>query len=86
MLSVSLDTARSEVRKYRDGQWKMPWMHAFATGGWDNDQLKRLEIMMIPRAFLIGRDGKVLAVDNDLRGERLLPTLRKAVEAPAVQQ
>ena len=80
MLSVSLDTARSEVRKYREGQWKMPWLQAFAAGGWGNDQLKRLEIMMIPRAFLIGRDGKVLAADDELRGDRLLPTLRKALE------
>ena len=83
MLSVSMDTARSEVRKFREGQWKMPWLQAFAAGSWENDQLKRLEIMMIPRAFLIGRDGKVLAADNDLRGDRLLPTLRKALEAAA---
>ena len=88
MLSISLDNARDSVRAFRGREWKMPWLHAFATGGWDNDQLKRLEIMMIPRAFLIGRDGKVLAVDNDLRGDRLLPTLRRALaapEAPAAQ-
>ena len=81
MLSISLDNARDSVRAFRGREWKMPWLHAFATGGWDNDQLKRLEIMMIPRAFLIGRDGKVLAVDNELRGEQLLPTLRHALEA-----
>jgi thiol-disulfide isomerase/thioredoxin len=81
MLSVSLDTSRAAVRAFRDGEWKMPWLQAFASRGFDNDQLKRLEIMMIPRIFLIGRDGKVLAADNDLRGEHLLPTLRHALAA-----
>jgi thiol-disulfide isomerase/thioredoxin len=83
MLSISLDTARDAVQKFRAGEWKMPWLQAFATGGWNNDELKRLEIMMIPRAFLIGRDGKVLATDNALRGDQLLPTLRKALEGQA---
>ena len=81
MLSISLDNARDSVRAFRGRQWKMPWLHAFATGGWDNDQLKRLEIQMIPRAFLVGRDGKVLATDDELRGDRLLPTLRRALAA-----
>ena len=79
ILSVSLDTARAEVRKFRGGEWKMPWLHAFAPGSFESAQLKALEIMMIPRAFLIGRDGKILATDNDLRGESLLPTLRRAL-------
>ena len=79
MLSVSLDTARAEVRKFRAGDWKMPWLHAFASGGFASEQLRKLEIMMIPRAFLIGRDGKVVAADNDLRGDALLPALRRAL-------
>ena len=79
MLSISLDNARDDVRKFRAGEWKMPWLQAFAPGTFGNDQLKRLEIMMIPRAFVIGRDGKIVAVDE--RGETLLPALQHALDA-----
>ena len=82
MLSISLDNARDSVRAFRARTWKMPWLHAFALGSFDSEQLKKLEIMMIPRAFLIGRDGKILAEDNELRGDQLLPTLRRALAAP----
>lgn len=81
MLSISLDNSRDSVRAFRGRTWKMPWLHAFVTGSFDSDQIKKLEIMMIPRAFLIGRDGKILAVDNELRGDQLLPRLRRALEA-----
>ena len=83
ILSISLDTARSDVRKFRAGQWKMPWLQAIAPGNFSGEEAQKLEIMMIPRPFLIGRDGKVLATDDELRGDRLLPALRKALEAPA---
>jgi len=81
MLSISLDKSADDVRKFRGGEWKMPWQHAFATGQWENPDLKRLEIVFIPRAALVGRDGKILAVDEDLRGDALLPSLRRALEA-----
>lgn len=81
ILSISLDDSPAEVRRFRAGEWKMPWLHAFVPGGVDNPQMKQLEIAGLPRYALIGRDGKVLAVDRELRGEALLPTLRKAIEA-----
>jgi thiol-disulfide isomerase/thioredoxin len=81
MLSISLDKSADDVRKFRGGQWKMPWLHAFPSGQFQNEDIKRLEIVFIPRAALVGRDGKVLAVDDDLRGDALLPALRHALEA-----
>ena len=82
MLSVSLDQNPGDVRQFRAGQWKMRWLHAFAPGNWDNPEMRRLEIAWLPRVVLIGRDGKVLAVDAGVRGDSLLPTLRRALETP----
>lgn len=83
MLSVSLDQTAADVDHYRQGEWKMPWLQAFAPGGFDNPQIKKLEILGIPTVVLIGRDGKIMAVDEGLRGEDLLPTVRRALEAQA---
>ncbi len=82
MLSISLDNSREDVRKFRGGEWKMPWLQAFA-GNFGSDQLRGLEIMMIPRAFLVGRDGKIVAVD--VRGEALLPAVREALATHGAQ-
>ena len=83
ILSISLDDSPADVRRFRAGEWKMPWLHAFVPGSVDNPQMKQLEIAGLPRYMLIGRDGRVLAVDNELRGEALMPTLRRALEAPS---
>jgi thiol-disulfide isomerase/thioredoxin len=78
-LSVSIDNAADTVRGFRRGEWKMPWLHAIATGGWSNEQVRRLEILFVPRTMLIGSDGRVLAVDERLRGKGLLATIRQAL-------
>ena len=81
MLSISLDNSAEDVRKFRGGEWKMPWLHAIAAGEWGGARMRELEIIFVPRAILVGRDGKILAVDEGLRGDALLPTLRHALEA-----
>ena len=81
MLSISVDKSAEDVRKFRAGEWKMPWLHAFSSRELDGEDIKGLGISFIPHAALIGRDGKILAVDDDLRGDALLPSLRHALEA-----
>ena len=80
-ISVSLDARSEDVRTFRNGEWRMPWRHAIAPGGFSNPQMRQLEIMFVPRAILVGRDGTILAVDGDLRGRSLLPTIRRALRA-----
>jgi len=82
ILSISLDDSPADVRRFRAGEWKMPWLHAFVPGSVDNPQMKQLEIASLPRYMLIGRDGRILAVDKELRWEALMPTLRRALEGP----
>jgi hypothetical protein len=59
----------------------MPWQHAFLPGGFSSAQAQALEVAYLPRMMLLGRDGKVLAVDEGLRGEELMGTLRRALDA-----
>jgi thiol-disulfide isomerase/thioredoxin len=81
MLSVSLDQNPGDVRRFRAGQWKMPWFNAYEPGGTDNAEMRRLEILALPTVVLVGRDGKVLSVNTGLRGDSLLPTLRSALQS-----
>ena len=80
-LSVSLDQKADDVRHFRQGEWKMPWAQAFAAGGFENAQIKKLEVFGIPHTALIGKDGRILAVD--VRGESLTADIRHALAPPA---
>ena len=83
ILSVSIDGRAEDARKFRQGEWKMPWLNAFAPGGWENPDVSRMEILGIPRAALVGKDGRILAVDEQLRADSLIPTIRRNLEASA---
>jgi len=78
-LSVSLDNRPDDVRRYRQGEWKMPWLHAFAPGGFENPEVRKLEILGVPTTILIGPDGSILAVEP--RGEHTVSEIREALRA-----
>jgi thiol-disulfide isomerase/thioredoxin len=76
-LAVSIDNRREDVTRFRAGEWKMPWLNAFAPGGWQNRQVRQLEILGVPTTLLIGPDGKILAVD--VRGDHMVAQVREAM-------
>ena len=78
ILSVSLDDSPRDVVEFR-ADHRMPWLQAFVSGEFDNAEIKRLEIIFLPREVLVGRDGTILAADSGLRGKGLMPALRKAL-------
>jgi peroxiredoxin len=80
VLSVSIDGRAEDARRFRQGEWKMPWLNAFAPGSWENPEVRKMEILGIPRAALIGKDGRILAVDEQLRADSLIPTIRRALQ------
>jgi hypothetical protein len=59
--------------------WKMPWLNAILEGGTSHPLVKEFEIVGIPRAILVGRDGVILATDADLRGRNLERTLTRVL-------
>lgn len=78
ILSISFDQKAEDINKYRKGEWKMPWLHAFVDGEIKAKLQKDFDAMAIPKPFLVdGDSGKILALTTDLRGENLEKTLEK---------
>jgi thiol-disulfide isomerase/thioredoxin len=81
ILSLSFDLAPEDVENFRaEGDWPMPWLHTYVEDGADSDLAEELDVVNIPRAILIGRDGTILATNEALRGEKLELTLARVFE------
>jgi thiol-disulfide isomerase/thioredoxin len=75
ILSLSLDQNPGDVVKFRRDKWKMPWLHTFVTN--DKELTSAFEIVAIPRPLLVDATGKIVAMEEELRGMHLEPTLAK---------
>lgn len=71
IISLSLDNSPKTVLKFREGKWKMPWLHSFISDGFRAETAEKFGIVGIPKPILVDVTGKVVAVDFDLRGENL---------------
>ena len=80
ILSVSLDETPEVVNEFRKEKWKMPWLHSLLRSS--PDVKKQFEIVGIPRGVLIGRDGRIIATDRELRGGKLDQMLTQLLRAP----
>lgn len=76
ILSISIDNSPEPVMKYRSMNWKMPWLNT-VIGGWKDKITRKFEVTGVPRPILIGPDGKVIALEGELRGKSLFRTLDK---------
>ncbi|MBI3790892.1 MAG: TlpA family protein disulfide reductase [Gemmatimonadetes bacterium] len=76
VLSVSFDQHPGLVTRFRRTT-PMPWQHAFSTIV--DDLAVAFGVTQVPRAVLLGRDGTILAMDDDLRGDALEETVRAAL-------
>ena len=77
IISLSMDAAESQIAPFRAKKFKMPWLHAFIPGIFDAELAKKFEVAGIPKPVLVGPDGKIIAMQEDLRGEDLEKTLGK---------
>ena len=75
ILSLSLDRIPGDITKFRGDKWKMPWLHAFVTE--DTSLTNAFEVIGIPRPLLVDGNGKIVAMEMELRGEQLEKTLAK---------
>ncbi len=80
ILSVSYDRAKSDVERFRKAKWPMPWLHCFSAGVWQNEASKIFEVNGIPKPILVDPDGRIVALDSDLRGPQLEQTLQKFIK------
>lgn len=80
ILSLAIDEKPEKIAEFRN-KMPMPWFHALLAGGRSHPLPKALMVSSIPRAFMVGRDGKIIECQRPLlRGERLKDTLAKAMQ------
>ncbi|MBI3259074.1 MAG: TlpA family protein disulfide reductase, partial [Ignavibacteriae bacterium] len=79
VLSVSFDREAGDVTKFRNGKFKMPWVHTFSEGVWESEAAKTFEVSGIPKPILIDPNGKIVALEEDLRSDKLEKTLERFV-------
>jgi thiol-disulfide isomerase/thioredoxin len=80
ILSLSLDRKKEDVAKFRGDKWKMPWLHTYVTD--DHSITNSFEVIGIPRPLLVDGNGKIIAMETELRGEQLEKTLAKFLGEP----
>jgi thiol-disulfide isomerase/thioredoxin len=80
ILSLSLDKKPEDVTKFRSDKWKMPWLHTFVTG--NESLISAFEVIGIPRPLLVDGNGKIIAMETELRGDQLEKTLAKFLGEP----
>ncbi|OJH35488.1 hypothetical protein BON30_38835 [Cystobacter ferrugineus] len=83
VLSVSLDQDEEQVRRFRAGKWKMPWMHVFAGFDFQAPLPAAFQLESLPFAVLVDARGNVVATQAQLRGEELEKTLDALLPARA---
>ncbi|MEZ4383794.1 MAG: TlpA disulfide reductase family protein [Nannocystaceae bacterium] len=83
---VSLDRSPADVQAFRADNWSMPWTHAFVGLDGYVETQARFGFTGVPTGVLVDGSGAIVELDGALRGEELLPTLRRALgEDPAAK-
>jgi peroxiredoxin/outer membrane lipoprotein-sorting protein len=62
VLGISLDSKESDLKKFA-AKYKMPWRQVFDGKGWATPLVAKYGVQGIPFSLLIGRDGRIIAVD-----------------------
>jgi thiol-disulfide isomerase/thioredoxin len=77
IISLSMDGDASDVTKFRNDKWKMPWKNSFIGNSEGRKLADNFEVIGIPKPMLISAEGKILEMDETMRGEKLDETLVK---------
>ena len=77
ILSLSFDKSPEHIHLFRSRRFSMPWLHGFVERGFGSYIAQAFRVENIPRQVLVDPEGHILAVDEELRGEKLEPTLEK---------
>jgi thiol-disulfide isomerase/thioredoxin len=82
VLGISLDEEKSldKIRKVT-AEKRMTWPQIYEGKEWDSQLVRKYGIERIPAPLVIDGDtGKIVAVDEDASGEKLVATLEKALD------
>lgn len=88
ILSYSIDSKPDLVRQFRKDRFAMPWLHAIdpELREIESPAAKAFEVISIPRPVVIGRDGAIIAVDQECRGVKLEELLKRLFPSQARAQ
>jgi len=82
ILSVSLDYAGA-MSDEEFGNWTaengMNWRHVYDGKGWDSQLVVDFHVTSVPTPYLIGRDGSLVALKSECRGEALAESIAGAL-------
>ncbi len=76
VVGISLDEKRDDLTAFLKKE-NLSWPQVFDGKGWNSPLAKQYGVRAIPATFLIGRDGKIAAVD--VRGMGLEPAVKQAL-------
>jgi peroxiredoxin len=76
VVAVSLDENKAKLTEFIAAK-KIPWPQIFDGKGWENAVAKQFKVQSIPAAFLIDREGRLVA--KSVRGPALEEALAKAI-------
>ncbi len=77
ILSLSFDQKVDDIYKFRKAKWPMPWDHSFVVNGFNSELAKEFQVEGIPKPILVGRNGKIIATESQVRGQNLLEVLNR---------
>jgi thiol-disulfide isomerase/thioredoxin len=80
ILSVAFLDDPRDIKQFREDSYPMPWLHTRVTQEDDNSIRDLFEITSFPRPILVDEDGIILAIDEELRGGKLLDMVDAAYE------
>ena len=71
VVSVSLDNNERLVAQFRENRFDLPWINAILTKGFKDEQAINMEVSALPKVILIDTEGKIIATDEEAKGELL---------------
>lgn len=80
ILSIAFLDDPVDIKQFRDDSYPMPWLHTRVAWGDDGTIRDLFEITSFPRPILVDDDGIILAIDDELRGGKLLDMVGAAHE------
>ncbi|MDE2826783.1 MAG: thioredoxin-like domain-containing protein [Bacteroidota bacterium] len=75
ILSVAMQDEKEAIEAFRKDRYSMPWMHTLVSDFRNNGVKAAFEINGLPRPILVNGEGKIIAVDDELRDGKLLEVL-----------
>jgi glutathione peroxidase-family protein len=71
IVSLSMDQTPETVTAFRKKKFAMPWFNGFVKGGLESDLAQSFKVTGLPGAYLIDKDGKIIAKNKELESDKL---------------